>query len=360
MTPVRSGDGAWDDVVGQDAAVDLLGRAAAGDTVHAWLFLGPRGSGKRVAARAFAGELLAAEADAAGDHDAAARARALARAGQHPDLITVERVGARILTPQALEVIERASRSAVEGSRKVLVLDEFHLVAPDVGPKLLKTIEEPTPGTFFLVLAEEVTPDLVTIASRCVRVDFGSLTVAVVSARLQAEGVSTDRAAEAATHAGGDLERARLLATDERLGLRLAAWREMPRRIDDSGFTATRTVDELRAAIDDAAAPLVARQQAEVGELDERIERYGQRGSGAKELGERHKRELRRLRTDELRMGLGALAGTYRDEIVVAAEPGPAIVALDAIQVTAEHLLTHNPNEELLLVALALQLPTLV
>ena len=102
----------WSEVVGQPRAVDLLRAAAAGDPVHAWLFVGPTGSGKRAAARAFAGELLAAEADAAGDAEGAARARHLALNEQHPDLIVVERVGASISSEQADEIITRASRSA--------------------------------------------------------------------------------------------------------------------------------------------------------------------------------------------------------------------------------------------------------
>ena len=95
-----------------------------------------------------------------------------------------------------------------------------------------------------------------------------------------------------------------------------------------------------------------------MAELNERIERYGQRGSGAKALEDRHKREIRRLRTDELRMGLGALAAAYRDEMAVAADPTSAIAALEAIQETAERL-EFNPNEELQLIALAIRLPSL-
>ncbi len=72
----------------------------------------------------------------------------------------------------------------------------------------------------------------------------------------------------------------------------------------------------------------------------------------------RQKRESRRLRTDELRMGLGALAGAYRDEMAVAADPSDALAALEAIQDTAERL-EFNPNEELQLIALAVRLPTL-
>lgn len=349
---------AWDEVVGQDRAVDLLRSAAAGDPVHAWLFVGPTGTGKRAAARAFAGELLAAEAEAAGDLDGARRARALAHQEQHPDLIVVERVGAAISTEQADDVVTRASRSATEGTRKVLVLDEFHRMAEGVAPKLLKTIEEPTPGTFFVVLADELPPNLVTIASRCVRVDFSPVPAAAIVERLVADGVPVDRAAEAAGFSGGDLRRARLLATDDRLALRVAAWRDLPGRLDGRGATAANVVADLRASIDDVEAPLRARQEVEVAELNERIERYGQRGSGAKDLEARHKRELRRLRTDELRLGLSSLAGTYRDELAVAADPSRAIQALGAVR-KADEDLKFNPNEELWLTSLVLALPPL-
>jgi DNA polymerase-3 subunit delta' len=350
-------DDAWSDVVGQQAAVAMLRHAAQGDTPHAWLFVGPHGSGKRAAARAFAGDLLAAEALAAGDDESAARARSLARAEQHPDLVIVDREGASISVGQADEIIKRASRSAIEGSRKVLLLDEFHLVK-DAGPKLLKTIEEPPAGTFFVVLADELPPELVTIASRCVRVDFDALTAPLIAQRLVEEGVAPERAEEVAAFAGGDLDRARLLATDERLALRLAAWRDLPRRLNGSGSAAAAGIADLRSAIDDAEAPLKARHLVEVEELNERIERYGQRGSGARQLDERHRRESRRLRTDELRMGLGALAAAYRDEMAVAADPTAAIAALEAIQETAERL-EFNPNEELQLIALAIRLPSL-
>ena len=355
---LRSGD-AWDDVVGQDSAVALLRGAAGPDVVHAWLFLGPRGSSKRAAARAFAGDLLAQEDDAAGNVEAAIRARALARAGQHPDLIVVERVGASILAEQANDIVTEASRSAMEGDRKVVILDEFHLIASNVGPKLLKTIEEPPPGRFFLVLAEEITPDLVTIASRCIRVDFSPVRPEVLAARLEAEGIAADRAAEAASFAGGDLDRARLLATDGRLALRLAAWRGLPHRLDGSGATAAAAIDELRAAIDDAEAPLKARQTAEAAEMAAKVERYGQRGSGAADLEKRQKREARRFRADELRMGLGSLAAAYRDHLVVASDPTAPLRALAAVQEAAEALIFH-PNEELLLLSLALKLPSLV
>ena len=299
---------AWADVVGQERAVrDLRGSVPA--PVHAYLLVGPRGSGKRALARAFAAELLAAGAHGE-DRDRHVR---LALAEQHPDLVVIERVGASISAEQARNVREQASRSAVEGDRKVLVLDEFHLVQDNVGPILLKSIEEPPAGTFFLVLVEDVPPELVTIESRCVRIDLGPVPQAVIVARLQHEGVPAATAAEAADAAAGDLRRARVLASDPRLVLRRDAWHAAPARLDGAGHAAVRIADELLAMIDDAAEPMKQRQAAEQADLEARAKQYGERGSGRKALDEKHKRELRRHRTDELRFGLAVLARRYRE-----------------------------------------------
>jgi len=342
----------FEGVVGQEAAVAFL-RTALAAPVHAYLLLGPHGSGQRSLARAFAAGLLADGSTG----DAARRHVELALAEQHPDLVVVERVGSAISADQADEIVRRASRTPVEGARKVLVLDEFHLIDERVGPKLLKTVEEPTPGTFFVVLADELVPELVTLASRCVRVDLGPLSVETVAGALVARGIDRRRAEDAAAFAEGDIDRALLLATDDRLGVRLGLWRSVPDRLDGRGTTVATLVDEVRANIDDAEAPLGVRQRTDVAELNERIERYGERGSGAGLLERRHRRESRRLRTDELRLGLAALARAYRDELAVAQDPRPFLEALDAIQSAAEALL-RNPNEELMLLGLFVSLPS--
>lgn len=348
----------WAAVPGQERAVAQL-RAAAVEPVHAYLFLGPPGAGKEVAAMVFAGEVLAA---AASDPAEVERHRRLAADGQHPDITVVRREGASIQVAQAAEIVRLASMKPVEGTRKVLVLEEFHLVADATAGKLLKTIEEPPSGTVFVVLADDVPDELVTIASRCVQVELPALADDVVARVLVDEGVAPDDAERVAAAAHGDLGRARLLASDERFAQRLAAWREVPRRLDGTGSAVAEVVAELRAAIDDASTALQGVQAAEVAAMEERVARYGQRGAGAKALEERHRRQLRRLRTDELRMGLGELARAYRDLLVDGTGgdgPAPDEVgdALAAIW-EAVDALVRNPNEELLLQALLLRLPS--
>jgi DNA polymerase-3 subunit delta' len=341
----------WAEVVGQPRAVAEL-QAAVHAPVHAYLLVGPRGSGKRSLARAFAAALLS---DGQPDPDRAAR---LALAEEHPDLVVVERVGASINVAQADQIIERASRTSVEGGRKVLVLDEFHLVTAVVGPKLLKTVEEPPAGTFFVVLAEEVTPDLVTLASRCVRIDLGPVPQDAIVERLQKEGVDPAVAEQAASAAAGDLRRARVLAADDRLELRRQAWHDVPSRLDGTGASAVAAADDLLAMIDDAMAPLVARHEAELAELEERVAQLGERGAGRKDLVERQNREQRRYRADELRFGLTTLARRYRDELATSARPANPIAALEAIQRVSEGLI-RNPNERLQIQALFVELGAL-
>lgn len=343
-TAERAGVALWDDVVGQDAALAVV-RASIDRPVHAYLFVGPPGSGKRALARAFAAALLSrGHVDA----DAARQARmVLTRA--HPDVSEFEPEGASLSKDEVDEILRVAQRTSIEGGPKVLILDGFERVSGQA-PKLLKTIEEPPDTTWFLVLAERVSDDLVTIASRCVRVDLGPVAEDVVRDRLVAEGIAVDRATEAAAVAGGDLERARLLATDDRLSLRRSAWRAVPDRLDGTGGRAVETADDLLAMIDDAMEPLMARQAVEVEEFESMVAARGERGSGRKAFEDRHKREVRRYRTDQLRAGLAELSRRYRDDLVATGSPR-AVDDLADIAATAAGL-SRNPNERLQLVAL--------
>ena len=290
-------------------------------------------------------------------------------AGTHPDVVVVEREGPYITVDMARAIGRAAARSPVEGDRKVLLLNDFQLVK-EAGPALLKTIEEPPASAVFVILAEHVPAELVTIASRCVRIDFSPLSPAVIAAALRAEGVPAEQAEELAVAADGRLDRARLLAGDPEFGVRRQAWQGVPGRLDGTGATAAVVGDELLGLLEHSVAPLRARQEEEVAALHERNAKMSEingkpprgRGggqAGMKELEERHRREVRRQRTDELRAGLAALAGAYRDRLA-AGGPGSAeaLGGVAMIQKLYEDL-EYNPNEQLQLQALLLQLARL-
>ena len=328
-------------VPGQERAVAQLA-AATRRPSHAYLLVGPPGIGGLEAAAAFAAALLGAADDA----DVARRALSFA----HPDVRLYEREGAALSIGDARDIAKLAYRSPVEADRMVVVVPDLHLVR-DSGPALLKTIEEPPDGIHFVLLADLVPPELVTIASRCVVINLDPLSEETIVGVLVAEGTARAAAEAAAAAAGGRLDRARLLAGDPGFASRQAFWRRLPDALDGTGATVATLVDELQLQVESILESLAARQAAELAELD-RLDDIAGRRRDRKDVEDRHKRELRRVRTDELQAGLATLAGAYRDRLAAGRADADAFAA---IRDAGKHLV-RNPNEALLLSVLLLRL----
>jgi len=363
------------DVVGQPAAVESL-RAAARRPVHAYLFVGPPGSGTRPAARGFAAALLCPDGGC-GTCDVCRRVMA----GTHPDVVVVERTGASLGVDDARRLVNLAQRRPFEADRQVLVVPDVHLAVRSA-PVLLKTVEEPPPTTVFVLLADDLPPELSTVASRCVEVSFPAVPRAAVVGWLVDRGVEPARAELVAEGAGGNLDRARLLIEDQGYADRLALWRSVPATLDGHGGTAGAMARALLDAADAALGPLREAHAEELRHLAEAAEAVGERGvPGRKEITDRHHREERRWRTDEIRVGLGVLARAYRDRLADAvagpaggpvatgepaghAAPAPARSVDEArgyeaavgLITEAAASLERNPNETLLLEALLVRL----
>lgn len=346
----------WADVIGQDVATARLD-AAASAPVHAYLLLGSPGSGTYRGALGFAALLLSAASVAAGDLTAAARHRRLALAASHADLVIIEPDGAFLTVPDAEEIIRQASTSPVEGARKVIVVPSIELINEATIGKVLKIIEEPPETAIFVLMAQEVLPEIITIASRCVPVEFAPISTMVMETALFAAGVPPKRAKIAAAAANGDMERARLLATDDALVERAALWRSVPDRVDGSGTVVFELVNQVREAMDAAQEPLDTQHAEQLAALEEQVELTGERGSGRSTLIAKQKREIRKLRVDELRFGLATVSRRYRDRLIERADE-PAESSLVSLQQTTEAV-RRNPNEALLLQSLFLNLSRL-
>lgn len=304
----------FSEVVGQPSAVAQL-VAAAARPVHAYLLEGPPGSGKRAAAVAFSAALLCPS----GGCNTCDTCRRVV-AGVHPDVVVIERSGASLDVDGARDVVARAQRRPFEAARQVVVIPDLHL-AERAAPVLLKTLEEPPPSTIFVLLAEDMPSALATVASRCARIPFAPLGEPSVVAWLTARGVDDERARLVAVASGGHLDRARLLAEDPGFEERWTQWRSVPSRLDGTGAAAAQVAAELLTSADEALAPLRRQHVAELGDLDAQAEATGTNpATRRKQLEERHRREERRFRTDDLRFGLATLVTVYRDRLVVAVD----------------------------------------
>ncbi len=347
----------WAEAVGQERALAQL-RAAAVAPVHAYLVMGHDGWGARTVATAFAADVLTRGLDG----EEAERVRSLVGAGNHADLITIEPEGNQLRTEEVDELVRLAFRAPTERPHKVLLLPRFDSAGPVAWSRMLKVLEEPPPSTVWVLLADDLPPEMATIGSRSVVIRLDPVPTGAVADRLVAEGHPADAATTAAMAAAGDLALARLLVGDERLALRVDAWRSVPSQLDGSGAVVWRLVAELRAAIDDGLAHVKARFDAAEAELAERTTELGLPKGRLRELADSHKRQLRRARTAELRLGLATLAARYRDAMAVGGGRPPAqrravLDAIAAIDIAHEALAVRNANEALQLQSLLLRLP---
>ena len=356
----------FEGVVGQPRAVAQL-MAAARRPVHAYLLHGPPGSGKRAAARGLAAALLC-PSGGCGRCNSCRRALA----GSHPDLVTVERSGATLDVDEARVITMRAQRRPLESARQILMVNDIHL-AGRAAPALLKTIEEPPASTVFVLVADDLPSSVATIVSRCVQIPFDAISPTVMTAWLVDPVVDLALAESVAAASGGRLDRARLLVNDAGFAARQQKWRSVPARLDGTGAAAATVAFELLASADDALAPLREQHTQEIAALVEQAEANGSKGvPGRKQMEDRHKREERRWRTDDLRFGLATLAEVYRDRLVgtVGAADGPgspgsaterrrAAREVDAIT-EASTALGRNANESLLMDALMVELSAML
>ncbi|HET7484354.1 MAG TPA: hypothetical protein VFJ64_03165, partial [Solirubrobacterales bacterium] len=196
-----------------------LTAALATGPSHAYLFRGPRGSGKGLVARAFAAELLADGVTDAED----TRRRVMLDPSPHPDLVWLQPRGAQHMVEEVREkVIRAASYRPFEGEKRVFVIEVAEAMRDESQNALLKTLEEPPDFVHLLLLTSEPSALLETIASRCQPIDFAPLPVEAVEAALEGAGPSDDLAA-AARLSAGDVSRARFLLSDSGRTLRAAA-----------------------------------------------------------------------------------------------------------------------------------------
>jgi DNA polymerase-3 subunit delta' len=297
--------------------------AALSSPGHAYLFRGPRGSGKAAAARAFAAELLAEGAADPAD----SRRRALLDPSPHPDLVWLRPPGAQHLVDDVREQVIRASSlSPVEGTRRVFVIEEAEDLRDESQNALLKTLEEPAPFAHLILICSEPEQLAETILSRCSPIEFGPLSPdAVVEALGGADGSDA-----AARLSGGDVELARLLAGER--GAELRAIAEQAARAPRSGSVANEPWRALLSAASEAGERAGAEEEQRLLEEAEVTARRGRKSKLTREAIEQVKRTERRARTQALDLGLALCCAWYRDLAAIASGADDIVLNTDRLE----------------------------
>jgi DNA polymerase III subunit delta' len=311
-----------DRVPGQDHAMAFL-RQAAARPHQAYVLAGPEGGGKQLAARAFAAALLCKVGGCGTCRDCR-----LALEDRHPNEVVVEPEGRDIhVETVRSEIWHPAYRTAPEPGRKVFVIREADRLNPAAADVLLKVLEEPPAETVMMLLSARPDELPETVLSRCHVVSFRPLSEGFVARTLVAEGIDGHRAALAARLAGGNLGRARRLASgSDGMSFREAA-RDAIEHASRGQAGALQAADLVLVAAERYRKDLGAQLEEELAPfLDERGRAEEAYRGAIRRLEERHKRQVRRAERDYVDRVLLGVSALVRDRVAVAVGGGPEVM----------------------------------
>lgn len=330
----------FESLIGQHAAIAELQRAAqaaadviaerpaaVGAMTHAWLFTGPPGSGRSVAARALAAALQCTNADTEPGCGHCSGCHMVA-SGTHPDVRSIVPEGLSIGVDEARAVVAGASRRPSLGRWQIVVIEDADRLTEGASNAILKAIEEPPDRTVFLLCAPSTHPDdvIVTIRSRCRVVPLRIPSVDAIAQVLTNDGVDETTAHWAARASQGHVGRAKRLARDEEARQRRAAVLAIPASLTSLSDCFEAADHLVKAAEAEAKALTDTLDAVETEELSVALGSGGtgkgmagaRRGTAGvmKELEKRQKSRATRLQRDALDRALVDLATFYRDVLL--------------------------------------------
>jgi DNA polymerase-3 subunit delta' len=325
----------FDGLVGQDAVVAQLRAAAGGQGMtHAWLFTGPPGSGRSVAARAFAAALQCRNGGC-GHCDSCHQVIA----GTHADVAVVVPEGLSLSVKEARAIVMATAQRPTHSPWQITLIEDADRLTDQAANALLKAIEEPPPSGVVLLCAPSLEDVLPTIRSRCRVAALVTPSASSVAALLVSDGVDPAIAAFAAQAAQGHIGRARRLATDERTRQERREVLALPASLQSVGAALNAAKNLVDAAKAEAVELAAVRDEPEREALAKALGAGAtgkgftggtpRGGAGAlKDLEKQQKSRATRTQRDALDRALVDLTAFYRD--VLALQLGSSAVPVHA------------------------------
>lgn len=331
----------WRDVIGQDAAVATLSRAVSdpGAMTHAWLLTGPPGSGRSVAARAFAAAL---QCPSGGCGEC--RECRTAADGTHADVDVIATEGLSIKVEQARDLVALAAHRPSVGRWRVIIVEDADRLTERAADALLKALEEPVPRTVWMLCAPSVEDVIITIRSRSRQVRLRTPSVhAVADLLVRRDGVDPPMAMYAARAAQSHVGLARRLARDEHARIRRHDVITLASKIRTVGDAIDAASDLSTIATEESQASSAERDAAEKARLMEVLgadptarTQPPHIRSQVSSLEKEQKARATRFSRDMVDRALVDLLSVYRDALVLQMGAPTALVNEDSRSVVQQ------------------------
>ena len=332
----------WDDVVGQEPAVAVLQRAVTDPDAmtHAWLLTGPPGSGRSVAAKAFAAALQCPDGGCGTCHECRT-----ALEGTHADVDVIATEGLSLKVDLVRDLVQLAARRPSVGRWRVIVLEDADRLGERAADALLKALEEPVERTVWILCAPSLEDVIITIRSRCRHVRLRTPPVEAVAALLvRRDGIDPAMATFAARAAQSHVGLARRLARDEGARIRRRDVIALAGKIRGVGDAIGAAADLEGIAKEEAGASSTERDVAEKARLMETLgadpsarTQPPQVRSQVAALEKDQKTRATRFVRDVIDRSLIDLLSIYRDALVVHTGASIGLVNQDMIE-QVQHL----------------------
>jgi DNA polymerase-3 subunit delta' len=345
----------WEQVVGQDTAVETLSRAVSDPAAmtHAWLLTGPPGSGRSVAARAFAGALQCPQGGCG-----TCRECRTAVEGTHSDVDIIATEGLTLTVALARDLVQLAALRPSVGRWRVIIIEDADRLHERAADALLKSLEEPVARTVWVLCAPSLEDVIITIRSRSRHVRLRTPPVdAVAELLMRRDGVDEPMALYAARAAQSHVGVARRLAHDEGARIRRRNVIQLAGQIRTVGDAIGAAADLAKIADEESGAASTERDAAEKARL---MELLGADASARTQpphvrsqiaaLEKEQKTRATRHTRDVVDRSLVDLLSVYRDALIVRCGTPVALVNQDM----GDHVqrLAHAMSSEQLLGAM--------